>query len=78
MEGNEMLRVLVFQEGGDWVAQCLEYDICTHAQRLNTTSACGNAANHLRGLNLRRRSIRPCGRRLMMGVSLKHPLVASS
>jgi hypothetical protein len=32
MEGNEMLRVLVFQEGGDWVAQCLEYDICTHAQ----------------------------------------------
>lgn len=32
MEGNEMLHVLVFQEGGDWVAQCLEYDICTHAQ----------------------------------------------
>ena len=26
------IRVVVFQDGEDWVAQCLEYDICTHAK----------------------------------------------
>lgn len=31
MESMKMLRVVVFQEGGQWVAQCLEYDICAHA-----------------------------------------------
>jgi len=31
MEGSQMLRVVVFQDSGQWVAQCLEYDICAHA-----------------------------------------------
>lgn len=31
MEGHEMLRVIVYQDSGQWVAQCLEYDICAHA-----------------------------------------------
>jgi hypothetical protein len=26
------IRALVFQEGGRWVAQCLEYDLCTSAK----------------------------------------------
>lgn len=25
------IRAVVFQEGGRWVAQCLEYDLCTSA-----------------------------------------------
>ncbi len=25
-------RVLVFQEGNQWIAQCLDFDICAHAK----------------------------------------------
>ena len=34
---NELnLRVVVFQEGDLWVAQCLEYDICAQAKDVKT------------------------------------------
>jgi len=26
------IRAVVFQEGGRWIAQCLEYDLCTSAR----------------------------------------------
>src|SRR5947209_10023256 len=26
------IRAVVFQEGGRWIAQCLEYDLCTSAK----------------------------------------------
>ena len=32
----QQLRVVVFQEEGAWVAQCLEYDIGAQAPDLNT------------------------------------------
>jgi hypothetical protein len=31
MENTQMVRVVVFQDAGQLVAQCLEYDICAHA-----------------------------------------------
>ncbi len=30
-QGN-FARVIVFKDGDDWIAQCLEYDICAHAK----------------------------------------------
>ena len=29
------IRAVVFQDGGRWVAQCLEYDLCTSAKDRN-------------------------------------------
>ena len=26
-----MIRVVAYKEGDQWIAQCLEYDICAHA-----------------------------------------------
>ncbi len=33
---NDNIRVVVFQDSGVWVAQCLEYDICAQAGDLDT------------------------------------------
>jgi len=30
------IRAVVFQEGGRWLAQCLEYDLCTSAEDRQT------------------------------------------
>jgi len=31
---KEMIRIIVFKDGGSWVAQCLEHDICAQADDL--------------------------------------------
>jgi uncharacterized protein (DUF58 family) len=36
MSDNQLLRVLVMREADVYVAQCLEYDICTQAADLDT------------------------------------------
>lgn len=32
MTGNESVRVIVLKDGDTYIAQCLEYDLCAHAQ----------------------------------------------
>ena len=34
MDESDKFRVIVFQDGGSWVAQCLEYDIGAQARDL--------------------------------------------
>ncbi len=34
MDINVQLRVIIFQDCGKWIAQCLEHDICTSADTL--------------------------------------------
>jgi hypothetical protein len=31
---TEQVRAILFREGDVWVGQCIEYDICTHADNL--------------------------------------------
>lgn len=39
MSNEEKVRVIISNEGGVWVAQCLEYDICVQADDLNEIPA---------------------------------------
>jgi hypothetical protein len=32
----EKIRIIIFQDSGQWVAQCLEYDICAQASDIDT------------------------------------------
>lgn len=32
---NDTVRVLIFNEEGSWVAQCLEHDVCVQAESLD-------------------------------------------
>lgn len=33
---SQVIRVVAFKEGDQWIAQCLEYDICAMADNLDT------------------------------------------
>lgn len=35
MKGDLRIRAVVFESDGDWIAQCLEYDIATQAPTLD-------------------------------------------
>ena len=35
----DMLRIIAFRDGGQWVAQCLERDVCVQASDLDTLKA---------------------------------------
>jgi hypothetical protein len=37
--GNLTIHVVVFHDGEWWIAQCLEYDLCTAKERLEDLSA---------------------------------------
>jgi hypothetical protein len=39
MTDSHQLRVIMFRDGNQWVAQCLEYDIGAQAQDLETLEA---------------------------------------
>lgn len=39
MANNDSVRVIAFQECDQWVAQCLEHDICAQAADLDTLFA---------------------------------------
>lgn len=34
MDTTKTLRVVIFRDGDGWAAQCLEHDICAHAESL--------------------------------------------
>lgn len=36
MSVSEALRIVVYEEDGHWIAQCLEFDICTQADDRET------------------------------------------
>jgi hypothetical protein len=40
---SETIRVIMFEEGGLWVAQCLEHDIAAQAENVDTLHARLNA-----------------------------------
>jgi hypothetical protein len=35
MANRSQIRIVVFQDQGQWVAQCLEHDVCVQAPRID-------------------------------------------